>query len=78
MAGACAGIRVLDCSRDAAGSLATMILADFGADVVRIEAPGSNPVDAMPAYVLLQRGKRNSYLVILQDSKVGCSTPQVS
>ena len=42
MPGACAGIRVLDCSRGAAGSLATMVLADFGAEVVRVEPPGSD------------------------------------
>jgi crotonobetainyl-CoA:carnitine CoA-transferase CaiB-like acyl-CoA transferase len=59
MAGACAGIRVLDCSRGAAGSLATMVLADFGADVVRVEPPGVDPIAAMPAYVFLQRGKQS-------------------
>lgn len=59
MPGACDGIRVLDCSRGAAGSMATMILADFGADVVRIEDPGGDPVAESPAYLLLQRGKRS-------------------
>jgi crotonobetainyl-CoA:carnitine CoA-transferase CaiB-like acyl-CoA transferase len=59
MAGACAGIRVLDCSRGAAGSLATMVLADFGADVIRVESPASDPLVTTPAYLLLQRGKRS-------------------
>lgn len=59
MPGACAGIRVLDCSRDAAGSLATMVLADFGAEVVRVEPPESDAIDTMPAYLLLQRGKKS-------------------
>jgi crotonobetainyl-CoA:carnitine CoA-transferase CaiB-like acyl-CoA transferase len=59
LAGACAGIRVLDLSRGAGGSLATMVLADFGADVVRVESSGQAPNETSPAYLLLQRGKRS-------------------
>ena len=58
MPGACAGLRVLDLSQGLAGPLATMILADFGADVVRVEAPGAT-VDDQPAYLFLNRGKRS-------------------
>src|SRR4030095_11662258 len=35
------GIRVLDISRMVAGGVAGMLLADFGADVVKVEQPGS-------------------------------------
>lgn len=35
------GVRILDLSRMVAGGVAGMLLADFGADVVKVEQPGS-------------------------------------
>src|SRR5215204_313785 len=35
------GIRILDLSRMVAGGIAGMLMADFGADVVKVEQPGS-------------------------------------
>src|SRR5690606_16936409 len=34
------GVRVLDLSRLVAGNIVSHVLADFGADVVKVEAPG--------------------------------------
>ncbi len=48
MQGACDGLRVLDLSGGMAGPLATMILADFGAEVVRVEPPGGTPIAPSP------------------------------
>ncbi len=40
MAGPLAGIRIVDCSQIVSGPFATMILADQGAEVVKVEPPG--------------------------------------
>ena len=37
-----AGLRVIDCSRVLAGPFATMLVADLGADVVKLEPPGGD------------------------------------
>lgn len=54
------GVRVLDLSRGISGSMITMILADHGADVIRIEPPGGDPFSAEPGYQVWNRGKRSA------------------
>src|SRR5271165_4478140 len=52
------GIRVLDLTRFPPGAYCTVLLADLGADVCRLDAPGSNPMMAGVG-VGLSRGKRS-------------------
>lgn len=59
--GALEGIRVLDCGQYLAGPLVAMMLADQGADVIRIDPPGG-PLWSHPANAILQRGKRSLML----------------
>jgi crotonobetainyl-CoA:carnitine CoA-transferase CaiB-like acyl-CoA transferase len=56
------GIRVIDLSQGLAGSLATMILADNGADVIKVEPPGGDPLRAEPAWIMWNRGKNGAVL----------------
>lgn len=53
------GLRIIDLTQGMAGSLTTMIFADYGADVIRLEPPGGDPMWEHPAYLLWQRGKRS-------------------
>jgi crotonobetainyl-CoA:carnitine CoA-transferase CaiB-like acyl-CoA transferase len=59
MLGATAGLRVLDLTEGLAGPLATMVLADFGADVIRLDRPAKHGGGTEePSYLLLNRGKK--------------------
>jgi crotonobetainyl-CoA:carnitine CoA-transferase CaiB-like acyl-CoA transferase len=53
------GIRIVDATQGMAGALATMIFADFGADVIRVEPLDGDPCWSHPAYLLWNRGKRS-------------------
>ena len=58
----CSGLRVLDLSRTWTGALATMLLADAGAEVIKIEAPGGDPTWNHYASPLWHRGKKSAFL----------------
>ena len=51
-------VRVVDLSVGIAGPVATMFMADFGADVVKVEQPGGDPARADPGFPTWNRNKR--------------------
>ena len=60
-------ITVLDFTQGMAGSVATMVMSDFGARVVKIEPPGGDPYRVMPAAPMWHRGKKSVILDLEQD-----------
>ncbi len=65
------GLRVLDLCQNLAGPYATQILADFGADVIKVEPPGGDPArlwgppfmdGESPLYLCANRNKRSVVL----------------
>ena len=60
MAGVLDGIKVLDLSWGIAGPMATMLMADHGAQVTKIEPPGGDPHRGQLGYRVWQRGKRSA------------------
>jgi crotonobetainyl-CoA:carnitine CoA-transferase CaiB-like acyl-CoA transferase len=56
------GVRVLDCSGGIAGPYASMLFADHGADVIKVEPPEGDPYRAEPGFQTLNRGKRSVVL----------------
>jgi crotonobetainyl-CoA:carnitine CoA-transferase CaiB-like acyl-CoA transferase len=59
MPGPLDGVRVLDLTGMISGPMATMILADQGADVIKIEPPAG---DLMRRYGVMRRGMSSSFL----------------
>jgi crotonobetainyl-CoA:carnitine CoA-transferase CaiB-like acyl-CoA transferase len=59
-AGALDGVRVLDLTAGLAGPVAGMLLADLGADVVKVYPPGGGPSPAEPGLRVWDRNKRSA------------------
>ena len=53
------GVKVVDFSWGMAGSVATMVLSDFGADVIKVEPPNGDPFRTHPTSLMWNRGKRS-------------------
>jgi crotonobetainyl-CoA:carnitine CoA-transferase CaiB-like acyl-CoA transferase len=65
--GVCDGLRVIDFSSWMAGPLATMVLADNGADVIKVEPPEGDPARDLPAFQTWNRGKKSIALDLKTD-----------
>jgi crotonobetainyl-CoA:carnitine CoA-transferase CaiB-like acyl-CoA transferase len=69
------GLKVLDLTRVVSGPFCTMLLADFGADVVKVEAPDGDPsrvtgilgAGENPYFVNLNRNKRTITIDLKQE-----------
>ena len=53
------GIRVVELSTGIAGPIAGMLLADYGAEVVKVEPPSGDPARALPGFAVWNRNKRS-------------------
>ena len=63
-----AGFRIIDLARGRAAALATMLLAEAGAEVIRIEPPGGDPERSDPAYAVHNRSKYSLTLQLETDA----------
>ncbi|MGB0554913.1 MAG: CaiB/BaiF CoA transferase family protein [Alphaproteobacteria bacterium] len=65
--GPLAGIKVLDVTANLAGPAAAMHLADFGADVIKVERPDGG--DATRRFVPLIKGESSSFMMINRNKR---------
>jgi crotonobetainyl-CoA:carnitine CoA-transferase CaiB-like acyl-CoA transferase len=71
MAGALDGIRILDLSWGIAGPLGVLLLAEQGADVVKVEPPGGDPFRVYDGYKVWTRSRRSVTCDLKSDAGVG-------
>ncbi len=67
MAQALDGVSVVDLTEGVAGAIATMLLADHGAQVIRVDPPGAIDTRQEPAYAVWDRGKKSVFLDLSSD-----------
>ena len=62
------GLKVVDLSWGIAGPVTTMLLGDYGAEVVKVEPPGGDPFRATPGYTVWNRNKQSVILDLHDDA----------
>ena len=72
MSGPCSGLIVLDLSSGMAGALATTVLADYGAEVIKIEPPTGDPLRSHPSWLAWNRGKKSVVLDLENSEDYQC------
>jgi crotonobetainyl-CoA:carnitine CoA-transferase CaiB-like acyl-CoA transferase len=60
--GILAGVRVIDCSEGIAGPVAALLLAEAGAEVIKVERPGGDPSRSSLGFLTWNRSKRSVVL----------------
>src|SRR3954468_10366489 len=65
--GLLAGLRVLDLSVWRPGPYATQLLAEIGADVLKVEPPGGDPMRAYPGLFTALSANKRSIVLNLKD-----------
>ena len=70
-------LKVLDLTRGLPGALTTMLLADYGAEVVKVEHPSGNPLERDIAYRVWNRGKKSVAIDLKQPEGLTAVMSQV-
>ena len=63
-------IRILDFSRDIPGIYASILMSDMGAEVIKIEPLGGDPLRSDPNYRFYNRGKKSICLDLSSDKEM--------
>lgn len=61
------GVRVVDCTEGIAGPVAALLLAEAGAEVVKVERPGGDPARRSLGFATWNRSKRSMVLDLEED-----------
>src|SRR5512141_2498258 len=64
------GVRVIDLTWYTAGPFCTRVLADYGADVIKVEPPGGDPARGLPPFMDDEPGlERSGLFMFLNTNK---------
>lgn len=70
MAGTFSNVRVLDFSRDIQGMYTSLLMSDMGAEVIKIEPIGGDPLRSDPNYRFYNRGKKSICLDLSSQQQI--------